>query len=70
MTLFSRKVKFTMVDHIVSFLGDLTEDRKVDSATQAAYHLFDVLDETTHFSKEDEENLFFWLNCCICQREK
>ena len=49
------KLIFSMIDYIGKNLEDITEDMKGESATPAAYHLFDIAEYATKLSQADAD---------------
>ena len=49
------KVIFSMIDYIGKMLDVIPEDMKGESATPAAYHLFDIAEDATKLSQDDSD---------------
>ena len=49
------KVIFSMINHIGKMLDNIPEDMKVESATPAAHHPFDIAEDATKLSQADAD---------------
>ena len=49
------KLIFLMIDYVGKFLDDIPDDMKVESATPAAHHLFDIAEDATKLSQANAD---------------